>query len=74
MPRRMSWLLTAAITALATSGCGLFCDRYCERFHDRCDHHYNGCGCGPTANAPPANNCCPSPGVYTAQPQSQCYP
>ena len=26
--------------------------------------------------APPANNCCPSPGVYTAQPQPQpqCYP
>src|SRR5689334_2075702 len=59
MSRRMSWILTAALTVLGSSGCGLFCDRYCERNH--CDHHYDRCGCGSTNYAPPANNCCPSP-------------
>jgi hypothetical protein len=74
MSRRMSWILTVALTVLGSSGCGLFCDRYCERNH--CDHQHDRCGCGSTNYAPPANNCCPSPGVYTAQPQpqAQCYP
>jgi hypothetical protein len=71
MSRRMSWLIFAGLSLVGSSGCGLLCDRYCERVHDRCCHERCGSaqqGC----YSPPANNCCPSPGVYTAQPQPYC--
>lgn len=75
MLRRIGWFLCTVLTVAGSSGCGLLCDRYCERQHDRCDRQFQNRGCAPSTGcySPPANNCCPSPGVYTAQPQPAPY-
>jgi hypothetical protein len=74
MPRRMHWFICTALALAGSSGCGLLCDRYCERSHNCCDRGYHD-RCGSVQQgcySPPANNCGPAPGVYTAQPQPYC--